>query len=288
MVTNLDGSSVVADTAAMEVELSYRGGAVVQSVSTSPAVEGLEALVGRIATTGFRAVIDSDTSAQRGALVYLLLDEIPVSTLVSGYSVLHATSRGELEDTVLGNLRPPGPPIHGPDMCAGFQVGGTIAISLEAGRHAVVTGPDATDILDAADPNGWHEMPGTLRADAMRRWRRHDLWRDHDGLLNIDTFFRDSHMAPDGTETIIHEYTVAATVDPVAMRVVSCEATPRVLPFVECPQAAASASRLAGMAVFGLRPQARAELLGPTTCTHLTDTLREIEDVVALAELLPR
>jgi len=270
----------------MEVELAYTGGAVVQEIHTTPDVPGLEALVGRIATTGFRAVIDSDTAAQRGELVYLLLDEIPVSTLVSGYSVLHATSRGDLEAKLLENLRPPGPPIHGPDMCAGFQTGGTIMISLGRGGHAVVTGPDATEVVDPADPEGWHDRPGPLREDAMRRWRRHDLWRD-DSVLRLETFFRDSHMAPDGTETIIHEYTVSATVDPATGKVVECEATPRVLPFLECPQAAASAARLAGMNVFGLRPQARAELLGPTTCTHLTDTLREIEDVVALEHFLP-
>jgi len=84
----------------------------------------------------------------------------------------------------------------------------------------------------------------------------------------------------------VHEYTVDTTVDADTMVVVDCRAQARVLPWVECPQAAASASRLAGMRVFGLRPQVRAELLGPTTCTHLNDTLRELEDVVALAPLL--
>jgi len=80
---------------------------------------------------------------------------------------------------------------------------------------------------------------------------------------------------------------VTATIDPGTMRVVTCEAIPRVLPFVECPQAAASAARLAGMSVMGLGPQVRADLQGPATCTHLNDTLREVEDVVALASLLP-
>ena len=121
----------------------------------------------------------------------------------------------------------------------------------------------------------------------MRRARRHDLWRADDGVLHVDTFFRDSHRSPDGVETIVHEYTVAATVTPDASTVMACAATPRVLPWQECPQAVASAGRLAGMAVLGLRPQVRAELLGPTTCTHLNDTLRELEDVVALAALLP-
>jgi hypothetical protein len=286
LFTGLDGSAIVVDTAEMDVELAYTGGAVVQTIRTTPAVAGVEALIGRIATTGFRAVIDSHTAAQRGALVYLLLDEIPVSTLVSGYSVLHATTRGEVEAKVIDKLRPPGPPIHGPDMCAGFQVGGAIMTSHAAGQHAVVTGPDATGVIDPDDLLGWHQFPGPLRTDAMRRWRRHDLWHDGADLLHVDTFFRDSHMAPDGVETIIHEYTVTATIDALKMQILQCEATPRVLPFVECPQAAASAGRLAGMKVFGLRPQARAELIGPSTCTHLTDTLRELEDVVALAPLL--
>ena len=286
LATDGGGAGRVLGQASMEVDLAYDGGAVVKRITTTPTVAGVASLVGLVATTGFRAVIDESTGARRGELVYLLLDEIPVSTLVSGYSVLHATSRGDLEQHAVSDLRPPGPPIHGPDMCAGFQVGGAIMTSQAQGRTALVTGPDATPVLDPSDPAGWHDLPGPLPAEAMRRWRRHDLWRDGT-LLRLETFFRDSHMAPDGVETIIHEYTVAASVDPASMRVVECEATPRVLPFVECPQAATSARRLAGMAVMGLRPQVRAELLGPTTCTHLNDTLREIEDVVALAPLLP-
>jgi hypothetical protein len=182
-------------------------------------------------------------------------------------------------------LRRPGPVIHGPDACAGFQVGGVIMSNLDTGGGANVTGPDATPLSDPGDPVGWHDM-ASLPVDAMRRWRRNDLWRDADGILHVDILFRDSHMAPGDVETIIHEYTVEATVG-ADMRVTACVATPRVLPWAECPQAAASAGRVVGMAVMGLRPQVRAELLGPSTCTHLNDTLREIEDVVALAELLP-
>jgi hypothetical protein len=40
------------------------------------------------------------------------------------------------------------------------------------------------------------------------------------------------------------------------------------------------------MSVMGLRHQVRAELVGPTTCTHLNDTLRGLEDVIELANLL--
>jgi hypothetical protein len=70
------------------------------------------------------------------------------------------------------------------------------------------------------------------------------------------------------------------------MVVTACEAIPHVLPWTECPQAAASARRLAGMPVTGLRPDVRAQFVGPSTCTHLNDVLRGIEDVGPLAEEL--
>ncbi len=284
LVTDSQGHAQVAGSAQMAVTLCYDGGAYVTAVNTDPPVEGVDALVGKAATTGFRAVIDSDTSAKRGTLEYLLLDEIPVSTLVSGYAVLHATSRGDLDEMVISRMRRPGPPLHGPDMCAGFQIGGAIETSLAAGRHAVVPGPEATEVVDPTDPLGWHEI-GPLPHEAMRRWRRHDLWREGD-LLRIDVFFRDSHLAPDGLETVIHEYLVSATVDEKSMIVVDCEADGRVLPFIECPQAVGSAGQVGGMSVSTLRPRVRADLQGKTTCTHLNDTLREIEDVLALAPLL--
>jgi hypothetical protein len=122
----------------------------------------------------------------------------------------------------------------------------------------------------------------------MRRARRHDLRRDGDGVLRIDAFFRDSHMAPDRVETVVHEYTLEAAVDEERGVVLECRATPRVLSWLECPDAAASAGRLAGMQLRVLRPRVRAELIGPTPCTHLNDTLRELEDVLVLTALLPR
>jgi hypothetical protein len=287
LLTRLDGSSEAVGAASTLVEIAYTAGPIVQHVETSPPVAGLAGLTGRLASTGFRAAIEEQTTAARGSLEYLLLDEIPVATLVSGYSVMHATSRGDLEDQILDTMRAPGPPAHGPDMCAGFQVGGTIMQSLSIGQHALVTGPEATPVVDPGDPVGWHEFPGPLPTDGMRRWRRADLWADaSDGLLHLETFFRDSHLAPDGFETIIHEYTVAATIEPTELRVVSCSAQPRVLPFVECPQAADSGRRLEGMLVDGLRKQVRAELVGKGTCTHLNDQLRELEDAVALSALL--
>ncbi len=286
LVTHADGTARVVARAATEVEVRYTAGPVVHAIRTDPPVEGVEALIGRVASTGFRAVIDEAVDATPGSILYLLLDETPASVLVSGYAIGHAASRGELDVQELARVRPPGPPLQIPDLCAGFRVGGVIQTNIEnEGRAPLVTGPLATPTADPDDELSWHETT-ELGANDMRRARRHDLWRDEDGTLRVDAFFRDSHMASDGVETIVHEYTVEAVIDEERGVVLACEATPRVLPWFECPEAAASAGRLAGMTLRGLRPRVRAELIGPTTCTHLNDTLRELEDVLALAPLL--
>jgi hypothetical protein len=41
------------------------------------------------------------------------------------------------------------------------------------------------------------------------------------------------------------------------------------------------------MTLAGLRPTVREQFVGVTTCTHLNDTLRSLEDLMALASLLP-
>ena len=62
----------------------------------------------------------------------------------------------------------------------------------------------------------------------------------------------------------------------------SPRANPRVLPWFECPEAAGSARRLVGDSLDGLRAHVRAEFVGASTCTHLNDALRALEDVPAL------
>jgi hypothetical protein len=119
----------------------------------------------------------------------------------------------------------------------------------------------------------------------MRRRRRIDVALANDGI-HVDAMFRDSYRGADGVETIVHEYSCTATVDAESLTVVDAEARPRVLPYVECPEAAASARRLAGLAVAELRLMVRREFTGISTCTHLNDLLRGLGDVGALASEL--
>jgi hypothetical protein len=93
-------------------------------------------------------------------------------------------------------------------------------------------------------------------------------------------------MDDEGTETVVHEFVIGLVLDGRDLRVVDSTATPRVLPWFECPEAAGSAERLVGRPLDGLRASVRAEFLGTSTCTHLNDALRAFEDVPALVRHL--
>jgi hypothetical protein len=104
-------------------------------------------------------------------------------------------------------------------------------------------------------------------------------------LANFDAHFRDSHVDDSGVETIVHEYTVAGSVDTSTRTITSVTADVRVLPWRECPGAIGSADRVRGMGLSELRERIRGEFVGTTTCTHLNDTLRCIADLDALLEM---
>jgi len=59
-----------------------------------------------------------------------------------------------------------------------------------------------------------------------------------------------------------------------------------VLPWQECPAAAASAQRLVGIDLAEVVARVRADFVGPSTCTHLNSTLRALADLQALQRLL--
>jgi hypothetical protein len=123
----------------------------------------------------------------------------------------------------------------------------------------------------------------TLQRHAMRRRRRIDVYRgESPARVGIDAMFRDTYVRGDGVETIIHEYTLDAVVDAETGIIVESRATPRVLPWQECPGAVASAGRITGMTLQDLHFRVRRELSGTSTCTHLNDLLRSVADAEAL------
>jgi hypothetical protein len=162
------------------------------------------------------------------------------------------------------------------DVCAGWATGAPLLESLRDGVQLVPVGPSAPAIDD-----GWHavEAPAT---GTVRRRRRLDV-AGADGGFVAESHFRDSHTGDEG-ETVMHEYLVSARFDE-QRRLAAVDVSPLVLPWQECPGAVASAQQLVGVGLGELVQRVRLDLVGPTTCTHLTSTMRSLADVAAL---LPR
>ena len=243
----------------------------VARIESEPAHPALDGLVGAPARSGFRAAVDrvDATLRQRGGPLYALLDDLPVAALISGHALAAA---GLLGDPSRAGYMPLA------DQCSGFVTGGLLMNAFEAGQTTITTGPAAPSLEAEDDTAGWHAMP-PLPVHGMRRRRRLDICRQGD--LLIDAMFRDTYVRADDVETIIHEYTITARVREDGT-VVEAEAVPRVLPWMECPGAVASARRIVGMPLSEVRSRVRAELKGTATCTHLNDLLRSLGDVTAL------
>jgi DUF2889 family protein len=269
-VTEL-GSATLSAT----IELIAR---VVRHVEVTPPVAATSRLAGAPAMSGFRAAADKAAPELRHArdLRYTLLDDIPVATLISGHALSASNMLGDV--TKSGYL-----PVA--DQCAGFASGGQLLTSLEEGGSVTPTGPDAPDLDHGDDPWAWHRVPALPR-HGMRRRRRIDAYADSAGRVGIDAMFRDTYVRSDGVETIIHEYTLDAVVDAETGIIVESRATPRVLPWQECPKAVASAARTTGMTLPELHFRVRQELSGTSTCTHLNDLLRSVADAEALIRLV--
>jgi hypothetical protein len=157
----------------------------------------------------------------------------------------------------------------------------------ELGAMPPLSGPGAADLDAENDPLAWHEL-ADLGAGEMRRLRRTDVGLDptHPGILVVDGMFRDSYLDSDGVESVVHEYGLSVRIDRDALTVLAIAAEPRVLPWQECPMAVASSGRLVGQRLTGLRTHVRGELTGTSTCTHLNDLLRSLDDVAVLARAL--
>ena len=211
----------------------------------------------------------------------MLLDDVPGAVLVSGYAQLHAGAfpTRPMPDQFLDAQV---------DLCAGWAADASMMQIIRAtGQNPTPLGPVAPELVDAADPDGWHARPA-MATHSTRRARRLDVIAPTVAgePYRIDAHFRDSHMDGDGEETVVHEYGLAATFDAATRTLTTIAATANVLPWQECPGAVASATRLAGLPITDLRRVVRREFTGTSTCTHLNDVLRLLADVEVLLDEL--
>jgi hypothetical protein len=274
LFTDAEGGARELSTARVDAVADYGKGAIT-AISARPSHASVAQLVGASIFSGFRAAVEKALPGEAAShgLRFQLLDELPAAILGSGRALRVAGLGFE--------LRGRKPPV---DVCAGWAAGGTLLAGLTDFGPPLHIGPAAPSFVANDDALGWHEIT-PLPPHGTRRARRLDVWEEQGGAW-AESFFRDSHVDGDGAETVVHEWTIRAELDLSTRSFASGAARSGPLPYPECPAAGDSAGRLAGMPFDGLRRAIRTSFVGPSTCTHLNDTFRSMEDVGALFDVL--
>ena len=278
--TGSTGDALVVAEAALDADIDFIATRAVTSLVVRPDLD-VSALLGVRVSGGFRRALEAalPDEDQISSLRFQLLDELALAGILAGYPISAA------------GIHPPRGAVdfsRQTDGCAGWVNGGTILLENEVLGHVpLVTGPVVSEPLESvADPLAWHEH-GDIEPHGMTRRRRIDVWQpEPDGRLEVEDFFRDSHMSEAGLETVVHEYVVRAEIDPETEVIRSCRAEVGVLPWMECPGALASAGRVVGLPARQLRPFVRENFAGTSTCTHLNDALRAMAAAPYLAGLV--
>jgi hypothetical protein len=283
-----DREARVRDAATLEAEVDPRRRlARLQLVPDRPEAT---AMVGSRVGSGFRAQVAAALPGERGTPLGVLLDDLPGATLISGYVRVRSEAHAGLPP---GSSVPTAALDAMTDVCSGWRAGGRAMESVASGDGIPLQDcPPAPDLVGggaSSDGMGWHDI-GLLAPGTMRRRRRIDVGglapcpNGNDDPVEVDAMFRDSYGEPDGTEVVLHEYGLQASLDRDGLVVRSIEAAPAVLPFGECPLAAANVEDLVGRAIGDFRAAVRDQLTGIRSCTHLNDMLRVLADVAYLAQ----
>lgn len=277
-----DGTSSVLGCATLDAEID--DSRTVTAISAPPDTDDITALIGQRGGGGFRRTLQAQLADDfaAGTPRYFLLDDIPAATLIGGFAW---RLWPDAEEDVR-RQRTATPTRDMANICSGFREDGLPTHLMRTGQDTNHALCPAKDLANPDDPLAWHEIqppPGTF--PMLRRRRRVDVRREGSELV-IDAMFRDSLFGPHDEEMIVHEYQLAARADSASMCLTDVVATPRVLPYRECPAAAREAGALSGQPLAELRAKVLELLTGIESCTHLNDMLRAIAEVTSLAEAL--
>ena len=241
---------------------------------TEPGAAWTAELVGTRAGGGFRRRLDEIVPADEStSLLRQVLDDMPAAALISGYAFMRLARR---EGHHPASLMPSGALDRMTDLCAGWRRDGVAVRSVSAGQGVPMQDCPPAPEDPGTDFHAWHAM-APLDLDWMRRRRCIDVRHDDDGTFWLWAMFRDTVGDSDGAELVLHEYTVTANGRDGVLEEVS--AVPRVLPFPECPGAAAAVGALAGSPVRTLAATVPGTLTSISSCTHLNDLLRALGGV---------
>lgn len=258
----------------------------ITSIATTPTMPSIDALVGMRGGNHLRLFMKEKMPEliDSGAPIYLALDDISGTSLVSGFAWsqfhddwtehMRKTMGDEAFDHMMANRT---------NVCWGLKEGHS---GITDGPSRNLANAEAGDVRNPADPEGWHALPENDGA-GFRRARRIDVTRDAaSGVIRIDAAFQDSASRPDGGRVAIHEYNLAATADPDTLEILTLDPEARVLPYPECPGAIHNTRQLIGSRIGDIRDEVLALLRGPQGCTHLNDALRALAEVPRLAGFL--
>ena len=123
------------------------------SIESDPDEPALAGLLGALVGPGFRGKVDALVPySDRGASpLLMLLDDVPGAVLVSGYAQLHAGAfpTRPMPDQFLDAQV---------DLSAGWAGDASMMQIIRAtGQNPTPLGPVAPELVDAADPDGWHD-----------------------------------------------------------------------------------------------------------------------------------
>jgi hypothetical protein len=275
IVTLEDGAALVLATATLRVTATPDR--VVWRVTSQPRAPGVADLVGLRLGPGFRAAASAALGESLdGSLLALLVDDLPVTALISGFGLMRS-------QVLAGGLKRVAS-VRRIGTCTGWRDGGAAAVRAVAGEPAYHPDVVAAEPPEQGrDPDAWHAIPA-LPPQAMRRRRRLDVMPGAD-VAAVEAWFRDTVAEADGSECALHEYTVRGEVAVGEGAVGWLESIPHVLPYVDCSGAAPSSRLLDGTPLRELRAVVRERLTGVVGCTHLNDALRSVADVDHLLRL---
>lgn len=270
VVTDADGTGRVVED--VHLVTTVAPGRRVTAIEAEPASVDLDSLVGLIAARGWRSATRRLVPEGLESPLGLLLDEVPIAVLLSFYAALRSGS--------LTGLLSPGASGYMRDLCSGWASDATPMRSIDAGGGVPL--PDLVRVpAHESDDELASEPRPALPPGRLRRARRIDVVPGD--VLRVDATFRDTWSDPKEGEGILHEYVVTAEVDRDGT-LLSIQADPRVLPYGECPRAAASPGLLVGGQIGAAAAAMPVDLSGTSSCTHLNDLLRTLACVPVLAE----
>ena len=270
IVTAPDGAVAVRRFALLATRVGVGGN--ITALRAHPDGGEVAALVGRPARTGFRTATRAAVPEHARSVTPLtqLLFEVPVAVLLSGFTAPQRRS-SSAKATAGGRA----------DVCVGWRNDGPAMEELRRSGQVPVEGPPAPSLEVSDDRFAWHTAPA-LPPGAMRRRRLLDVFPGPP--IEAFSMFRDTYVDADGTERVLHEYTLSALFDE-DFKVEGIDACPGALPFAQCPAAAASARHSIGHGADSLGDVVDRDLWGPATCTHLNDLLRQLVAVPGLVAL---